>query len=220
MLRPCAPGDFCLGKSHQNCFAPEGFACFAGALAPRLPQRVRIRHVLMPDAHSRNPFRDPSGPGFGCSRGSARLRGENNPNGLTKEALDPVAAARASPPATGVSRVPCSSPRRVVQRPASWASAGAGETRREESAAFGGAFLWDLGAAPSLARPLRRAYARPMLLPATLSCRDKTNSMGSNLDSHRLPKGRRPGRACVQGPRLRVREPDSNKAAGGDTLNL
>src|SRR3989344_4268169 len=55
------PGNFPFGESHQSHFAPEGVDRFAAALTPRLPQRVRIRHVPMPDAHSRESFSRPFG---------------------------------------------------------------------------------------------------------------------------------------------------------------
>ena len=49
--------------------------------------------------------------------------------------------ARAIAAGLGGVAVPCSSPKRVVQRPASWASAWAGEQRRKGSAAFGVSFF-------------------------------------------------------------------------------
>ncbi len=58
---PAPPGDFCLGKSHQNRSAPKGSPADAGPSRLRRPQEVRIRRVPAPDAHAPNPFGAPLG---------------------------------------------------------------------------------------------------------------------------------------------------------------
>ncbi len=58
---PAPPGDFCLGKSHQNRSAPEGSPADAGPSRLRRPQEVRIRRIPAPDAHVRDPSRTPLG---------------------------------------------------------------------------------------------------------------------------------------------------------------
>jgi len=82
------PGDFCLGNSHQNRFAPKGSPahsagftrhlpvprpagdiriCRANRLSCRFvsrlgrPPEVRIRAILRPDAHAQHPCCAPSG---------------------------------------------------------------------------------------------------------------------------------------------------------------
>ena len=62
VLRPLhPPGDFCLGKSHQNRSAPKGSPAYAGPSRLRRPQEVRIRRIPAPDAHVRDPSRTLSG---------------------------------------------------------------------------------------------------------------------------------------------------------------
>ena len=56
---------------------------------PRRPQEVRIRQVLMPDVHARDPSRTPLGSTSALPRGSARLRGGKNHHGLTMGGIGP-----------------------------------------------------------------------------------------------------------------------------------
>ena len=91
------PGDFCLGKSHQNRFAPKGFAGFAGALASSVGlRRCAYGLSLAPDAHVRDPSRNPVGLDFGLSSTRARLRGRKKQSYQGFMPLGPVWRAHAA----------------------------------------------------------------------------------------------------------------------------
>ena len=55
------PGGFPFGESHQSHFAPKGSPASPVPRVSVRPQEVRIRQVLLPDAHVRDPSRTPSG---------------------------------------------------------------------------------------------------------------------------------------------------------------
>jgi len=88
-------------------------------------------------------------------------------------AQPPVAGAEYRSPIGSFQARPCSSPRRVSQRPASWSSARWGEERRKLSRAPGCVSFGYFWPAPSLARALRARGARPILLPAKLSLHEQ-----------------------------------------------
>ena len=77
VLRPLRPGvTFVLAKVTKTVLPRKASpAHTAGSLTPRWPQEVRIRHVLMPDAHVCDPSHTPLGSTSAFPRGSARLRG-------------------------------------------------------------------------------------------------------------------------------------------------
>ena len=135
---PAPPDDFCLGKSHQNRFAPEGSPASRVPRVSVRPPEVRIRAIPRPDAHAQHPCCAPLGSTSAFPRRSLAY-GAGKPTELSNTARlnhgcrwapygAPSLAAR-----PGVVREHLVEPEARCSAPGELRSAGSGEKRRKGS---------------------------------------------------------------------------------------